>query len=387
MESPILYDFGSTGKQKQWQIKVTGNTNGTAVIETIFGQTGGTLQKRLKNITEGKNLGKSNETTPLEQAIAEATSTLNKKKKEGYSERQIGTPGGSTVPKASSLGTTKTVDTNTVETEKPPLPMLALEYQKRGHDIKFPCCAQPKIDGVRAVLFKGKLWSRNGNEFTGMEHILNHLTNVSIILDGELYANPDEIPFQKLVGLVKKSTYSKQELEDIKKIKYLVYDCISNQDFVDRHTTVASVIKDLSGPVELLETWTCTNKDEIEPLLTKCLNAGWEGLIVRSTKGPYQTKVRSKNLQKLKVFATDEFDIVDFTQGTGSDEGTIIFVCKTPEGNTFSVRPVGTKEERADMFKNGKSYIGKQLTVKYQNLMEGSNIPRFPVGLTVRDYE
>jgi DNA ligase-1 len=50
------------------------------------------------------------------------------------------------------------------------------------------------------------------------------------------------------------------------------------------------------------------------------------------------------------------------------------------------VRPRGTHEDRADLFKDGDSYIGKKLTVRYQELTE-DGIPRFPVGIAFRDYE
>jgi ATP-dependent DNA ligase len=383
MESPILYDVGATGKQKQWQIKVVASGT-SAVIETIFGQTGGTLQKRFKTISEGKNVGKKNETTALQQAISEATSTMNKKKASGYVEHL--SSAGQNVDADENTSTTSTTELTAFSDSKPPLPMLALEFEKRGHDIKVPFFIQPKVDGVRAVLYGGKLWSRNGKEFPGLEHILDKIKHIDLTLDGELYANPEDIPFQKLVGLVKKSKYTGQELEDIKKIQYIVYDCITNLDFDKRHELLKNTVKNIDG-VRLLDTWICNSKDQVQDYLTSCLEANWEGIMLRNGKGGYQTKVRSKNLQKLKVFATDEFEIVGFEQGTGSDEGTIIFVCKTPESKTFSVRPVGTREDRADMFKNGKTFIGKQLTVKYQNLIEGSNVPRFPVGLCVREYE
>ena len=50
----------------------------------------------------------------------------------------------------------------------------------------------------------------------------------------------------------------------------------------------------------------------------------------------------------------------------------------------FSVRPKGTIEMRRDWFKNSKKYIGKKLTVIYQELSE-LGVPRFPVGKSVRE--
>ena len=95
---------------------------------------------------------------------------------------------------------------------------------------------------------------------------------------------------------------------------------------------------------------------------------------------------RSPDLQKFKTFLDDEYEIVGFTQGTGTDEGCVIWECKTKEGKTFSVRPRGSVAERQGYFNNGNEWIGSQLTVRYQELTDGG-IPRFPVGITIRNYE
>jgi len=38
------------------------------------------------------------------------------------------------------------------------------------------------------------------------------------------------------------------------------------------------------------------------------------------------------------------------------------------------------------LFEEGNNYIGKQLTVRAQELTN-EGIPRFPVGISIRDYE
>ncbi|NDA57966.1 MAG: hypothetical protein EBX91_04075, partial [Actinobacteria bacterium] len=96
---------------------------------------------------------------------------------------------------------------------------------------------------------------------------------------------------------------------------------------------------------------------------------------------------RSANLQKYKLFQDREYTISNFTQGEGRDEGCIIFVCNTDSGHTFSVRPRGTLQQRREWFKNGKNLINKPLTVRYQELFPDSDVPRFPVGICVRDFE
>ena len=90
---------------------------------------------------------------------------------------------------------------------------------------------------------------------------------------------------------------------------------------------------------------------------------------------------------KFKSFTDDEFEIVDYKEGKGNDKGTVIFTCKTNDDyKTFEVRPRGTREERKAMLENIENYIGKYLTVKYFELTD-QGIPRFPVGVAIRDYE
>jgi hypothetical protein len=102
--------------------------------------------------------------------------------------------------------------------------------------------------------------------------------------------------------------------------------------------------------------------------------------------GIYRTDYRSHDLQKYKEFFEDEFQIIGFKEGDGRDKGTVIWVCKTEgkDGKEFSVRPRGSVALRTELYKNAHEWVGKQLTVIYQERME-SGIPRFPVGKSVRD--
>ena len=50
------------------------------------------------------------------------------------------------------------------------------------------------------------------------------------------------------------------------------------------------------------------------------------------------------------------------------------------------MRPKGSVEKRQQMFKDLEKIIGKELTVRYQELSE-DGIPIFPVGIVIRDYE
>lgn len=358
--SGLLYAFNSNGKIKQWSIIVT-NENKIIKIKTIHGYKDGKLMENERIVATGKNIGKINETTIEEQAIIEAKAKLSLKLDEGY-----------------------TYFSEINEINESILPMLALDYNKRGHDISFPCYCQPKLDGVRCIVKNGKLYSRKGNEFSNLEFITKELNKYSnIVFDGELYSW--DMPFQELVGLVKRKTS-----EDIshRKIYYVIYDIVNNNKYEDRLETINKVFyANKFKYIKKIDTYKIYSSASIDNLHDVIVNKnGYEGLMLRNINGVYKTNYRSKDLQKYKKFQDEEFKIVSFEEGDGMEKGCVIWVCEATEVTTFKVRPQGTRDERKELFLNGNSYIGKLLTVKYQGVSTG-NIPRFPVGISIRDYE
>ena len=134
----------------------------------------------------------------------------------------------------------------------------------------------------------------------------------------------------------------------------------------------------------LVETTEAKTVAEFKAEFGRFIEAGYEGIMLRNKGGMYRCNYRSHDLQKYKEFEEDEFRITGFTQGDGRDKGTVIWVCETKEGKEFTVRPRGTMESRRKLFETGQKYVGKMLTVIYQELTEEGK-PRFPVGKDVRD--
>ena len=369
MALPTLYCKSKTGKTQVWNIETIG-----AKIRVSYGYEGGAVTVNEKTITQGKNLGKKNATTAAEQAAAEAKSTWDKKKTGGYAESLDDAH----VPAVASDGA--------MAAHEAILPMLAHDYNKRGKDIKFPCYVQAKLDGVRCIFRNGVLTSRQGKVFPDMEHITTDLEGVDLVLDGELYS--DTLNFQQFVGLVRKKKHNPAEKVLLRQVKYWVYDCVNDKPFEERHEALKEMFHGARafGHVEMLPTDECGSKAELKGFHDRFVAEGKEGLIIRNKTGLYQLAARSKDLQKFKEFEDAEFTVVEFTDGVGSEKGLVIWVCETEDKKKFSVRPRGTHEERAELFNDAESYVGKKLTVRYQELTE-DGIPRFPVGIAFRDYE
>lgn len=379
---PELIGEATTGKAKMWSIKVT-ERSGCGVIETTHGYVDGKKQINEKIIAEGKNIGKKNETTPLQQAINEARSSWIKKKESGYNAIGI-EDGDDNESVESGLGggnKSKGFD------EDVPSPMLAHDYNKRGKSIKFPCFVQRKFDGTRCVGIPNKgLFSRNRKSYPHMDHIVKEINKLppTIILDGELYS--DTLTFQEIVGLVKRETLKKGDDEKQLQIKFHIYDIVNEMPYEQRYANLQMLFNKYKFKyLELVRTEVCESEEKMKELHAQYVADGYEGIMLRNKTGPYKNS-RSIDLQKYKEFFDDEYEVVGYKEGEGVEEGCVLWTCKTPEGKTFNCRPRGTREDRADMFINGKKYIGKMLTVRFQELTD-DKVPRFPVGITFRDYE
>lgn len=365
-----------------------GETHGE--ILTTHGYVDGKKVESRRVITEGKNIGKKNATTPLTQAMCEAKALWNKKLDAGYAIAvAAATPvgGAGAESGAPPSGVAPSVPVEALS------PMLAHDYNKRGKSIRFPCFVQRKLDGVRCLAFPSRgLFSRNNKQFPHLEHIcanIDRLKDKPIVLDGELYS--DELTFQEIVGIVKKETLRPGDTEMMKKIYLYVYDCIllDNHDapYTRRLEELQTLFRtNTFDTLRLLPTSECTSEDDMKRLHATYVAEGYEGIMLRRPEGLYKAGYRSPDLQKYKEFCDAEYPVTGFKQGDGEEKGCVIWQCVTPAGLEFAVRPRGTRADRMELFTNGAAYIGKLLTVRYQELTT-DGVPRFPVGISFRDYE
>jgi len=380
---PELNGEATTGKAKMWSVRVLDRDN-CGVIETTYGYIDGKKQINEKIINEGKNIGKKNETTPLEQAINEARSSWVKKKESGYTA--VGIEDGDAdddegVENVTKGNRGKGIDEDALS------PMLAHDYNKRGKSIHFPCFVQRKFDGTRCVGMPCKgLYSRNKKRYPHLDHIVKEIDKLpaSIILDGELYS--DTLTFQEIVGIVKRETLKKGDDEKQIQIKFHIYDIVNGMPYEQRYANLQMLFNKYKFKhLVLVKTDICESEENMKELHAQYVAEGFEGIMLRNKCGLYKNS-RSCDLQKYKEFFDTECEIVDYKQGEGQEEGCVIWICKTSEGKLFSCRPRGTRQEREELYTNGKKYIGKQLTIRYQEKTD-DGLLRFPVGITFRDYE
>jgi DNA ligase-1 len=268
-----------------------------------------------------------------------------------------------------------------------PSVMLAHDFNKKENHIKFPCFVQRKFDGTRCVSIPNLgLFSRNKKKYTHLDHITQEINMLpaNIILDGELYS--ESISFQEIVGIVKRQTLSKNDIQKQLHVKLFVYDIINDQPYHKRYQSLIDLFqKHKFNNLVLVHSDVCDSKEDMMEKHALYVEQGYEGIMLRNKNGLYKG-TRSNDLQKYKQFMDDEYKVVGFEEGNGLEKGAVIWVCENKYKVPFRVRPRGTRETRQELFTNGADYIGKMLTVRFQELTN-DGIPRFPVGIAFRDYE
>ena len=371
-----LFTRDKSGKPRMWRVEVLETSHGTAIVRRSYGQIGGKITSVEREIKQGKNIGRANETTPLLQARLEAKSLYDKQINEGYTTE---------LP---------------AENAAPMLfPMLAHNWEDREKYVVAPFYVQPKLDGVRMLVgkFQEKLvmLSRTGKVVHHLDHIREELQGVlqeGEFLDGESYNHTKS--FEDITGMCRTTLESSAQNKNLRDIQFHVFDCFHYGDNTTPFTERLQKLKkcferNTFEHVKLVPTYEVNDKTQVELQINPdFVRLGYEGTIVRNKLGRYQLNERSNNLLKYKSFKTEEFKIVNAEEAGGRDKGTVIWVCETSDGQKFRVRPRGTLDERKRYWsERGRWTTGQyQLTVQYQNTTKGG-VPRFPVGLSIRNYE
>ena len=336
-----LYKRDTKGKVRSWVTEVEDDQ-----WRTIAGIHNGNLVTSGWRKSDAKNVGRSNETSGHEQALAESNAQHKKQLEKGYF--------------------TNVEDIDNFHLFKP---MLAADYAKLKKPVQFPLYSQPKLDGIRCIARKDGLWSRSGKEITSIPHIWEALAYLfeespDMVLDGELYNHELKDDFNKIVSLVRKVKPSADELSESKKlVQYHVYDICEEGSFESRdksyHDVVLNVNFVQAVPSTLIET-----QVELDDTYGEYLENGYEGQMVR-LNGQYENK-RSKNLLKRKEFVTDEFEVVEVLEGKGNWSGCAKkILIKLSDGTTCEA---GCRGTQADMTKLLNGDKPDWATVRYFGL-------------------
>ena len=357
-----LYKRATNGKVSEWSIEVK-----KQCYRTKSGYTDGIKTTTEWTCCEGKNIGKSNGTTPEMQALKEAKAEWDKRTERGY------------------FGNIKDIDKGTIFK-----PMLANKWEDYKDKISYPIYSQPKLDGIRCIIKEDGMYTRTGKPIDSAPHIFAALAPLfandpDLIFDGELYADKYANDFNAIVSLVKKTKPTAQDLVDSAKvIEYHIYDLPSNAGiFMERYKELHKI--KLPSCCVIVETNLVETEKDALTLYGNYVASGYEGQMLR-TDTKYENK-RTKALLKDKSFTDSEYKIIGVVEGGGNLVGKVgALLFANPTGKEFTASVNGGWEYLEDLWHDRKRLIGLQATVKYFNITP-DGVPRFPKVTAIRDYE
>ena len=427
-----LYKKDSKGKILQWYAKVMQSETGTH-ISLESGEFNGKITTTLRTNIKGKNIGKTNETSPFEQAESDLKSIYNKKKREGYKSlsdlKYVNTSvafGGDTMEQF--LLDNLKFDTRDLDGNLKP--MKAQQYYRSKKNWKdpegkvwddrkyyylqnpdvpkekgaiimtFPCLIQPKLNGVRATISLDKDYNIQILSKEGLRYSLPHITDVfeqykevfsatinqddviDVIFDGELYIHKEKL--QNISSAVKAQNLNTY------RISFVCFDlAIPNLQNLARIKIMKSLLHfttlSLDCPISFITTNIISTDKQVQRYTDRYITEGYEGSIMRKETGVYAFGKRPMDMVKLKRLMDEEFTIIDVvSQDKNPSLG--LFVCRTKEGKEFKVTPKGNVDFKELVLFQKHLYVGKPLTCTFYEYTE-DGIPFHVIDNIVRDYE
>jgi len=363
MKLTKLYQRATNQKINTFKVEVQGKC-----FRTITGFEDGVKTESAWTCCEPKNQGKKNSTTAEEQAQKEAEALHRKKLELGFFE-----------------------DVNDIDKSTLFKPMLACDYNDYKDRIVYPVYVQPKLDGIRCIVRKDGMWSRNGKSIISAPHIFESIKHLfdedpNLIIDGELYIHSNQNDFNTICSLVKKTKPTEEDLvESARLIEYWVYDVPSHDSSFD-HRKVSIYKFHGIDKVKIVSTSRVNDEEQLKEQYGMFMSQGYEGLMIRIIKGKYENK-RSKNLLKYKEFHDSEYTILEVHEGKGRLQGKVgQMLFKNEDGKEFHSTVNGTEEYLTELWEQKEQLVGQQATIKYFELTV-DNVPRFPKVISIRNYE
>jgi ATP-dependent DNA ligase len=248
---------------------------------------------------------------------------------------------------------------------------------------------EPKLDGVRAVVFKRgnevKMMSRSGK--TDFAPKVPHLTNWfrsiadDFVLDGELgYVHYDYdgtgeplIDFNKtarVTGSGDDVALSKQDGND--QMMFVAFDLLEwngvsflVQPYTTRRTKLHAFLVAVNSPTFITMTTMLEHWDE--QWYNTYVEAGGEGVMLKNPLARYNPDTRlANNWYKVKKWETIDVVIDDYTEGLGKYTGQIgAIIGADAQGNPVVKCSGMTDEQRVEFTERWPLWKGKVMEVKH----------------------
>lgn len=377
---PKLFTKNSNGSINEWWCEVDGES-----YTVSYGQVDGKTVTTLPTKCFPKNTGKKNETTAEQQAVVEVLALYKKQRKQNY------------------FDSIEDIDKAYLS------PQLAKLFRDYGDKINWEegSVVDEKLNGFCGIITAKGAFSRKNEQFHNVEHILEELKpffekNPNAYLHGEFF-NPKYVNelnvIANLISVNRKPKDITDEMRAKSKevVEYHIYDGYGfedvniNSNTLSRktgiHMFINNVVENTSN-FNFIKTVNSIMVYSFEEMLTfaeNYISNGGEGVIIRDKDAPYQHK-RTKDLLKFKKMEDAEFEVISVEEGSGNWQGCAKMVwCKLPNGGRFKANIKGTQEHLREVYNNRDYYVGRRITVSYQELSP-YGVPLIPyTDMVVRD--
>lgn len=246
--------------------------------------------------------------------------------------------------------------------------------------INFPCFAQTKMDGMRALIVVKNdevvVYSRNGKIMEGLgEHFKPIVCHNNIVYDGELSVLDDAgKPLSRKAGngILHKAVVGTISPEEIARIRITLWDIIQIVSWENGHDSTpyharlhelnAIPSSDLHTIVDTVEV---ENLEHAENVFKQKLDAGEEGIILKNLDHPWENK-RSTQIVKMKEVIETDLKIVGFAEGTGKASKMLgALQCSNKDGSIkVDVGTGFTDEQRINIWGRQDELLNTVITVK-----------------------
>jgi len=262
-----------------------------------------------------------------------------------------------------------------------------------------------KLNGVRGTFFEGKIISRQGKEFLGLEHITEEIGKLfpdadNWVLDGELVRQnteglADNENFRIGTGLLSQDDADKSSMQ------FIVFDMLPKREFVMGESELTykhrlAALKELGQheaelnlhSVRLVEIlYTGTDQAMIDHFLDRMVSEDKEGLMLNRDKKYYRK--RHNGILKVKRFYTVDLRVTAAEEGSGRLSGKLGAFVVDYMGNPVNVGSGMTDEQREEYWKTKESLIGRIIEVKYKeesmDKKTGLRSLQFPIFVSLRE--
>lgn len=260
-----------------------------------------------------------------------------------------------------------------------------------------------KLNGNNAGYYKGKLISRQGKAFSGLDHIIEDIKKIpdydSYFFNGELIRKnidnlSDNDNFQLGTGIIN------SDGSDKSCIQFEIYEMIPVEEFEkgeskykykDRKQKYLIPLADAISEKELDSlkvvpfVYEGTDISVIEPLLNEANEKGWEGLMLN--KNTVWKNKRNNGILKVKSFKHADILCTDIVEGDGKYKGTLGLIKCDYKGYELGVGSGFTDSQRNFFWNNPNEIVGKIVQIKYKGETQNKNggiSVQFPIFEIVR---